>query len=213
MEAARETGVTYEVSLLALFGVALVWSATGPADGFTWTLEVLPAVLGAAVLLVTFRRFRFSRLTYTWIFIHALVLLVGGRYTYAEVPLFNALRDLLELERNHYDRLGHFVQGFVPALIAREVLLRRSPVGPGRWLYFFVCCICLSISALYELIEALVSLGVWLTTGGTADAFLGTQGDVWDTQWDMAMALTGAILAQLFLSRAQDRSLARVSCG
>lgn len=136
-----------------------------------------------------------------------MVLMVGGHYTYAEMPLFNWLRDEFGLARNYYDRVGHVFQGFVPAMIAREILIRRSPLKPGKWLFFIVCCIALAISALYEMIEWWVAL----TSKEAADSFLATQGDVWDTQWDMFLALCGAIAAQLALSRVQDRQLRRVA--
>ena len=183
----------------------LLWSGHNPRDRFTWFLEVLPALLAAPLLALTYRRFRFTTLTYTFIALHMAVLMVGGKYTYAEVPLFNWIRDAFGLSRNYYDRIGHLFQGFVPALIAREVLVRKSPLRPGGWLFFLVTCVCLSISAVYEFFE----WGVAVATGTAADAFLGTQGDVWDTQWDMAMALVGALLAQLLLSRIQDRQMAR----
>jgi putative membrane protein len=133
-------------------------------------------------------------------------LLVGGHYTYAEVPLFNWLRDAFDLSRNYYDRIGHFAQGFVPAIVAREVLLRRSPLASGRWLFFIVCCVCLSISAVYEFIEWWVAV----YQGGAADAFLGTQGDVWDTQWDMFLALLGAVSAQVLLVQAHDKQMVQM---
>jgi len=197
---------TFSLAFLALFAIALTWSAIGPRDRFTWYLEVAPAVAAAVILTFTFRRFRFTTLTNFGILLHAFILLVGGHYTYAEVPLFNWLRDAVHLSRNHYDRVGHFAQGFVPALVARELLLRTSPLRPGRWLFTLVTCVCLAISAAYELIE-------WLTavlTGEAAQAFLGTQGDVWDTQADMAMALIGALVAQIWLSRRQDRAIAEI---
>ena len=162
-------------------------------------------MLGAAILLVTYRRFQFTRLVYGLMWVHALILLVGGHYTYADVPLFNWLRDVLALGRNHYDRLGHLAQGFVPALVARELLLRTSPLRRGKWLCFLVTCVCLGMSAAYELLEWSVAA----LTGTAADAFLGTQGDVWDTQKDMLFALVGAILAQVLLGGVHDRRLAR----
>lgn len=192
--------------LLASFLAILAWSGVGPRDRFTWYLELAPAVIGAGVLVALYPRFRFTDLVYTLIWVHALVLMVGGHYTYAEMPLFNWLRDAFHLERNYYDRVGHFFQGFVPAMIAREVLLRRSPLRPGKWLFFLVACVALAISASYEFIEWWVAVA----TGEAADAFLATQGDVWDTQWDMFLALSGAVLAQLFLARLHDRQLARV---
>jgi len=195
----------YRFQLVLLAGLLLVflWSANGPADRFIWILEVLPAVIGVIVLAATIRRFPLTPMLYLLIWLHAVILFIGGRYTYAEVPLFNWLRDTFEMQRNYYDRVGHFAQGFVPAMIAREILLRASPLQPGKWLFFIVTCICLAISAGYEFIEWWVAVG----TGEAADAFLGTQGDVWDTQWDMFLALCGAIIAQLTLSGLHDRQL------
>ena len=168
------------LGLLISFLALLVWSVIKPHDLFTWVLETAPAMLALVILVATYRRFRLSNLAYVLIWIHAIILLVGGHYTYAEVPLFNWIRDGFHLSRNHYDRVGHFAQGFVPAIIAREVLLRKSPLEPGKLLTFIVISICLAISAAYELIE----FGVSMATGGAGDAFLGTQGDVWDTRDD-----------------------------
>lgn len=187
------------ITLVAFF----VWSGINPRDRFVWFLEVLPVILGVIPLLATYRRFRFTLLVYFLIWVHALILMLGGHYTYAEVPLFNWLRDTFHLSRNHYDRVGHFAQGFFPAMVGREVLLRTSPLKRGKWLFFIVVCICLALSALYELIEWWVAAA----TGEAASAFLGTQGDVWDTQKDMALALTGSILSQLLLAKRQDREL------
>jgi putative membrane protein len=156
--------------------------------------------------MATIRRFPLTDLLYLLIWLHAVILLVGGHYTYAEVPVFNWLRDSFELQRNYYDRVGHFAQGFVPAMIAREILLRTSPLQPGKWLFFIVTCICLAISAGYEFVEWWVAVG----TGSAAEAFLGTQGDVWDTQWDMFLAFCGAVVAQLTLSRLHGRQLAKL---
>jgi len=181
----------------------LIWSYAGCHDRFTWALEVFPIFAGSAVLLALYDRFRFTRLVCWLLWLHAIVLLVGGHYTYAEVPLFNRLRDAFHLSRNHYDRLGHFFQGFVPAMIAREVLLRRKVLKRGAWLFFIVVCICLAISAAYELFEAYTAM----LTGAKAEAFLGTQGDPWDTQWDMTFALIGAASALLVLSRKHDAQL------
>ncbi|WP_036302326.1 DUF2238 domain-containing protein [Methylotenera sp. L2L1] len=193
--------------LLSILGAVFAWSAINPADRLTWVLEVAPVVIVLPILVFTYRSFVFTPLVYVLILIHALILLVGGHYTYAEVPWFNWLRDTYELSRNYYDRVGHFAQGFVPAMVAREILLRKSPLVPGRWLLFIVSCICLSISAFYELIEWWVAA----YEGGAADAFLGTQGDVWDTQWDMLIALVGAITAQVFLAKVHDRQMMNVS--
>jgi putative membrane protein len=190
------------LGLVAVF----VWSAINPHDRLTWSLEVAPVILAAIILAATYRRFRFTNLVYLLISIHAVILMVGGHYTYAEVPLFDWIKDTFGSARNHYDRVGHFTQGFVPALIAREILIRLSPLRAGRWLFFIVVCICLAISAFYELIEWWVAVA----SGTAAEAFLGTQGDVWDTQWDMFLALCGAILAQLLLGRVHDRALERL---
>lgn len=189
--------------LALTFGAVLTWSGLEPRDRFVWYLEVSPAVLGFVILAATYKRFRFTNLVYGLIWLHALVLVVGGHYTYAEMPLFNWLRDEFHLSRNYYDRLGHFIQGFVPAMIAREILIRASPLRPGNWLFFLVLCVALSISATYEFLE----WGVAVSSGTAADAFLATQGDVWDTQWDMFLALIGALVAQLTLSALQDRQL------
>lgn len=197
----------YYVILLSILSVVFVWSAINPADRLTWALEVAPVLIALPILIFTRRYFVFTPLVYALILIHALILLVGGHYTYAEVPVFNWLRDTYELSRNYYDRVGHFVQGFVPAMVAREILLKKSPLVVGRWLFFVVSCICLSVSAVYEFIEWWVAV----YEGGAADAFLGTQGDVWDTQWDMLMALIGAIVAQAFLTRCHDRQMMNVA--
>lgn len=197
----------FYIVLLSILSAVFVWSAMDPADRLTWALEVAPVVIVLPILVVTYRYFVFTPLVYVLILIHALILMVGGHYTYAEVPWFNWLRDAYELSRNYYDRLGHFAQGFVPAMVAREILLKKSPLVPGRWLFFIVSCICLSISAVYEFIEWWVAA----YEGGAADAFLGTQGDIWDTQWDMLMALVGAVTAQAFLSTFHDRQIINVS--
>lgn len=189
--------------LALTFGAVLAWSGIGPRDRFVWYLEVSPAVIGFLILAVTYWRFRFTDLVYGLVWLHALVLLVGGHYTYSEMPVFNWLRDEFHLSRNYYDRLGHFMQGFVPAMIAREILIRTSPLRPGNWLFFLVLCVTLAISATYEFLEWAVAV----TSGTAADAFLATQGDVWDTQWDMFLALIGAVVAQMTLSGLQDRRL------
>jgi putative membrane protein len=197
---------TYLLVLGAGVGAALFVSGIAPRDRTTWWLEVSPVLLAAPILAATAARFPLTPLAYTLIAVHALILCLGGHYTYAEVPLGFWARDALGLARNHYDRLGHFAQGFVPAIVVREVLLRTSPLRRGRWLFFLVTATCLAISACYEFIE-------WWTAllgGQAADAFLGTQGDVWDTQWDMFLALVGALTAQLLLARTHDRALARL---
>jgi putative membrane protein len=192
------------VVLLAGVAAVFVWSGWAPADRLTWVLEVFPVVIAAPFLIATRRRFPLTSLVYTLIAIHATILMVGGRYTYAEVPLFNWIRDAFHLARNHYDRVGHLAQGFVPALVAREILLRKTPLQRGGWLFFLITCICLAISAVYELVE----WGASVATGSAGDAFLGTQGDPWDTQKDMLLAGIGAIVSQLTLGRVHDRQLA-----
>jgi putative membrane protein len=173
-----------------------------------WVLLALAAValIGVPLLLATGRRFPLTPLTYRLIFVHALILILGGHYTYARVPLGFWLQDLLDLSRNHYDRLGHLAQGFIPAILAREVLLRTSPLERGRWLFSLVTSVCLAFSAFYELIEWWAAV----IGGEGAESFLGTQGDVWDTQWDMFLALLGALAAQLLLARTHDRQLERL---
>ncbi len=192
--------------LLGLAAIAVAVSAIGPSDRLTWLLEVVPVLIGAPALIATTRVFPLTALLYRLLFLHALVLILGGHYTYAQVPLGFWVQDLLDLARNPYDRLGHFAQGFVPAILAREILLRRSPLVPGKWLFFLVACVCLAFSAFYELIEWWVAAA----GGGAAEDFLGTQGDQWDTQWDMFTALIGALAAQLLLAAGHDRALARL---
>jgi putative membrane protein len=194
------------IVLLSGFTAALLWSAIHPHDYFTWMLEVFPAILALVALAVTYRKFQFTPFVYALIMLHACIVFVGGHYTYAEVPLFNWIRDHFHLARNDYDRVGHFAQGFVPALVAREVLLRRKIVLRRGWLFFIVLSICLAVSAAYELLEWRVAVG----TGSAADAFLGTQGDPWDTQEDMATAAIGALTALLFFSRWHDRLIGRM---
>lgn len=189
--------------LFISFWIALFISGIQPKDLFTWWLEVLPAIILVLILAATYHRFRFTTFTYVWIWLHMLILLIGGHYTYAEVPLFNWLRDTFHLERNYYDRVGHFAQGFVPALLTREILIRVVEIQKRGWLSILVIAVCLAFSALYELLEFLVAK----LTGTAAEAFLGTQGDSWDTQWDMTFALIGAILALVFLRNVQDRQM------
>ncbi|TAJ18721.1 MAG: DUF2238 domain-containing protein [Planctomycetota bacterium] len=195
------------LALLAIVALALLASGIAPFDRLTWCLEVFPVLLAAPLLALTWRRFPLTSLAYVLVALHALVLILGGRYTYAEVPLGYWLRDALGLERNPYDRIGHFAQGFVPAIVAREILVRTSPLRPGAWLAFLVACVCVAISALYEFIEWWTALA----TGEAADAFLGTQGDVWDTQWDMFTCLCGAVVALLLLSRVHTRRIAALT--
>jgi putative membrane protein len=192
--------------LLALCAIALAASAVGAYDRATWLLEVFPILLGVPVLIATRRRFPLTPLAYRLLFLHALILMLGGHYTYARVPAGFWAQRLLGLARNPYDRLGHLAQGFVPAVLAREVFLRRGVLRRGGWLFFLTACFCLALSACYEFFE----WGSAVIGGAAADDFLGTQGDVWDTQWDMLCALIGALLAQLTLSRVHDRQIARL---
>jgi putative membrane protein len=189
--------------LLAILGTVFVWSAIDPHDRFTWYLEVFPVLIGLPLLALTYRQFPFSHLAYALLLVHAIILLIGGHYTYAEMPLFSWLRDINGWDRNYYDRVGHVAQGFVPAIIAREILLRTSPLRRGKWLFFLVVCVCLAISAAYEFLEWWVALA----SGSDAVAFLATQGDVWDTQWDMFLAMLGAVAALLLLSGWHDRPM------
>lgn len=196
----------YKSILLVIFLLALLWSAINPKDYFTWFLEVAPAVIGLIVLIVTNKKFALSKPLYFLLLIEGIILVIGGHYTYAEMPLFNWLKDTFDLGRNYYDRVGHLMQGFVPAIIAREVFIRKKVLEPGFWLYFIVVCVCLAISAFYEFFECWVAVA----SGTAAEAFLGTQGDVWDTQWDMFMAFIGANLGLIFLSKLHDKYLARL---
>jgi putative membrane protein len=197
----REPGI-----LLGAGAVLLVLSGLHPYDRYTWLLEVAPILVAAPVLVATRRRFPLTPLAYRLVFVHACILMLGGHYTYARVPLGFWMRDLFGFARNHYDRIGHFAQGFVPAILVREVLLRRTPLRPGGWLFFLVTSVCLAISACYEFVE----WGTAVASGSAADAFLGTQGDPWDTQWDMFLCLIGALAAQATLSRVHDRQIARL---
>jgi putative membrane protein len=183
--------------------VIFVWSLIRPFDLFSWFFGVSPAVAGVSVLVLSYKRFRFTNLVYLLIWVHAVILIVGGHYSYSRVPLFNWLRDTFEFSRNHYDRLGHFAQGFVPAMIAREILIRKSPVKAGKWLFLIVISFCLAISASWELYE-------WATAvvaGLSIDRVLNPQGDIWDTQWDMFWALAGAVISLVVLSRLHNRYL------
>lgn len=189
--------------LLAALMAVLIWSAVNPYEYFTWFLEVVPVLVAIPILLATHRRFEFTMLVYILIWIHAVILMIGGHYTYARVPLFDWIRDAFDLTRNHYDRIGHFAQGFVPSLVAREILIRQTPLRRGPWLFFLVACVALAISAAYELVEWAVAVA----SGSGADDFLGTQGDLWDTQTDMFLALVGSLIAQWTLARWHDRQL------
>ena len=191
---------------LAIFFAVLIWSGINPKGYFIWLLEVFPALLGLVLLIYTRKRFEFTKLGYILILIHCIILMIGGHYTYAEVPLFNWIRDAFELQRNNYDKIGHLAQGFIPAIVAREILIRNNAVNGKRWLIFFVLSICLAISAFYELLEWWVAE----LSGESADAFLSTQGYIWDTQSDMFLALIGAVSALVLLSRIHDRQLKRM---
>ena len=189
--------------LLLVVLAVLAWSAIAPVDRLTWALEVIWVVAGIPLVLATRKRFPLSRLLLWLLAIHAVILIYGGKYTYAVTPLGEWFQATFDLARNHYDRLGHFAQGFIPAILARELLLRRTPLRPGGWLFYLVCAAALSFSAFFEFIEWWAAL----IMGGDADAYLATQGDVWDTQWDMFLALCGAILSQLLFARLHDRQL------
>ena len=201
------TGEREPCILLGLWLIALVASGIGPTERLTWFLEVLPVLIALPLLIASRRGFPLTPLLTRLIFLHGLILILGGHYTYAHVPPGLWLQELFDLSRNHYDRLGHFAQGFVPAILAREILLRLTPLKPGALLVYLVVSICLGFSAFYELIE----WGSAMIMGGDADAFLGTQGDVWDSQWDMFMALIGALSALILLARLHDRALARLT--
>ena len=191
---------------LLVYFVVLIWSAIGPKDYFTWFLEVFPALLGLIAMAATYRQFRLTPLAYFLILVHCIILMIGGHYTYAEVPLFDWIRDTFSMTRNNYDKVGHLAQGFIPAVIAREILLRLEIVTKRGWLAFIVVCICLAISAFYELIEWWAAL----LSGKAAEAFLGTQGYIWDTQSDMAIALLGSILALALLSKTHDSQIKNI---
>jgi putative membrane protein len=192
---------------LAVYLGVLAWSGIGPKDRMTWVLEVAPAVIGLVILAATRARHPLTPLAYALVLVHAVILMVGGHYTYAEVPLFDRLAELFGHTRNNYDKLGHFAQGFVPALLAREILLRTGAINGRGWLNYVVVTTCLALSAFYELIEWWVAE----LSAEAADAFLGTQGYVWDTQSDMALALLGAVTCLLLLSGPHDRQLAQLA--
>lgn len=196
---------TEPLVLLALCSLVLVISGLGPFDRATWWMEVAPVLLGVPLLILTWNRFRPTPLLYRLLFLHALILILGGHYTYARVPPGFWVQDLLDLSRNHYDRLGHLAQGFIPAILTREVLRKHVPALRGGWLFFLVTSVCLAFSAFYEMIEW------WAAVAGgeAAESFLGTQGDVWDTQWDMFFALIGALLSLTLFSRVHDKQLER----
>lgn len=189
--------------LLAAVAAVLLWSGIAPHDRLTWFMEVIWVVVGVPLIWALRGRFDFTRLLLWLIAIHCVILIYGGKYTYAETPLGDWFKTTFDLSRNHYDRLGHLAQGFIPAILARELLLRKTPLRPGGWLFYLVCAACLSFSAFFEFIEWWAAL----IMGGDADAYLATQGDIWDTQWDMFLALVGSILAQLLFARMHNRQL------
>jgi putative membrane protein len=194
---------TEGIVLLLLVAGVMLWSAIAPTDRLTWFLEVIWVLVGVPLILLLRGRFDLTSLLLWLIAIHCVILIYGGKYTYAETPIGDWFQTTFDLARNHYDRLGHLAQGFVPAILARELLLRKTPLRPGGWLFYLVCAICLSFSAFFEFIEWWAAL----IMGGDADAYLATQGDIWDTQWDMFLALVGSILAQLVFARVHDRQL------
>ncbi len=195
------------IMLLFLTLAVLIWSGLAPHDRLTWWLEVLPVLIGVPILLASAKSFPLTRLLYLLIFVHAVILIVGGKYTYARVPLGFWMQDWFEFGRNHYDRIGHLAQGFIPAILARELLLRKTPLQPGGWLFYIVISICEGFSAVFELFEWLVST----LSGAAGDAYLATQGDIWDTQWDMWMCLIGAIAAYLLLAKLHNRELSNLA--
>lgn len=191
------------IGLSCAVAAALSWSAIAPVDRTTWLMEIIWVLAAAPLLFFTRKRFGLTRLLAWLIAIHCLILIYGGKYTYAHTPLGDWMASTFDLARNHYDRIGHFAQGFIPAILARELLLRQTPTRPGGWLFYLVCAACLSFSAFFEFIEWWAAL----VMGGDADAYLATQGDIWDTHWDMFLALCGSIIAQVTLSRIHDRQL------
>jgi putative membrane protein len=195
------------LTLIILFFTGLIWSSIQPFDYFTWGLEVFPAVLGLIILTFTFKQFQFTFLTYCFILIHSYILFVGGHYTYAEVPFFDWIKETFDLSRNNYDKVGHFAQGFIPAMIVRELFMRKNIITNKKWLNFVVVCICLSFSAVYEFLEWWVAL----FSGENADAFLGTQGYIWDTQSDMFYATIGAITMLFLLAKVQDKNISKLN--
>lgn len=196
----------YIYTLLIVFTAALLWSIINPNEGFTCFLEIIPAIIGFVILVFTFKKFRFTNFTYTLILIHCIILFIGGHYTYAEVPFFNYIKEIFDQSRNNYDKVGHFAQGFVPAMIIRELFIRKKVISSQSFFNFIIVSICLAISAAYEWIEWFVSV----STGDGGDAFLGTQGYVWDTQSDMLFATIGAITALLLFSKTQDKALLKI---
>lgn len=193
----------YIYFLVSIFFISLVASVINPKEGFTCFLEVIPAIIGFLILAFTFKKFRFTNFTYTLILIHCIILFIGGHYTYAEVPLFDYIKEVFHQSRNNYDKVGHFAQGLVPAMIIRELFIRKKVIANQSFFNFIIVSICLAISAAYEFIEWFVSIA----TGDGGDAFLGTQGYVWDTQSDMLFATIGAIVGLILFSKIQDNQI------
>lgn len=192
--------------LILLFLTGFILSGINPHDYFTWILEVFPSIIALIVLCLTFKKFQFTFLTYSFILIHCYILFIGGHYTYAEVPLFDWIKEVFHQSRNNYDKVGHFAQGFIPAIVVREIFIRKEIIKEGGWLHFITVSVCLGISALYEFLEWFVAI----VSGQSAEAFLGTQGYVWDTQSDMLYATIGAICSIILLSRIQDKQIKKV---
>ena len=188
---------------LFIYFTVFIWSAINPKDLFTWFLEVIPALIALFILAFTYNKFRFTSLVYTLILIHCIILMVGGHYTYAQVPAFDFIKEFFNQDRNNYDKLGHFAQGFIPAMIAREIIIRKNIISFEVWRNFFIVCFCLAFSAFYELVEWMVAI----LSNDAADDFLGTQGYIWDTQSDMAWALFGSILALILLRNYHTKQL------
>lgn len=205
-QAFKTSSMKYIYALLTVFTATMFWSIIHPKETFTCFLEIIPAIIGLFILAFTFKKFRFSNFTYTLILIHCIILFIGGHYTYAEVPLFDYIKEVFHQSRNNYDKVGHFAQGFVPVMVIRELFIRKNVIANKKFFNFIIVSICLAISAAYEWIEWFVSV----VTGDGGDAFLGTQGYVWDTQSDMLSATIGAIAALLLFSKIQDRELLKI---
>ncbi|AXX93892.1 DUF2238 domain-containing protein [Arcobacter ellisii] len=194
-----------KIYLLSFF-IVFIWSVINPKDLFTWFLEVFPAIIGLFILFITYKKFQFTNMVYFLILLHSIILMIGGHYTYAEVPFFDYIKEVFNQDRNNYDKVGHIVQGFIPAMIAREIIIRKNIININVWRNFFIICFCLALSAFYELVEWWVAI----FTNEAANDFLGTQGYLWDTQSDMAWALFGSILALLLLSKYHDLALKKI---
>lgn len=194
-----------KIYLLSFF-IVFIWSVINPKDLFTWFLEVFPAIIGLFILFITYKKFQFTNMVYFLILLHSIILMIGGHYTYAEVPFFDYIKEVFNQDRNNYDKVGHIVQGFIPTMIAREIIIRKNIININVWRNFFIICFCLALSAFYELVEWWVAI----STNEAANDFLGTQGYLWDTQSDMAWALFGSILALLLLSKYHDLALKKI---